>query len=127
MRSTFIDLEPSCRPMTDRNGRGCPPRPGGAGDKGYIIDVVEATRRHPEVLLGASPRSALYLQRAARAWAASEGREYVIPDDVKHLAHPVLEHRLSFRPEAQMRGVTAKEVVGALLDGLKVPVARSGR
>ena len=48
-------------------------------------------------------------------------------NDVKNLAHPVLEHRLSFRPEAQMRGVTANEVVGALLDGLKVPVARSGR
>jgi MoxR-like ATPase len=93
--------------------------------KGYVIDVVEATRRHPEVMLGASPRSALYLQRAARAWAASEGRNYVIPDDVKNLAHPVLEHRLSFRPEAQMRGVTANELVAGLLDGLRVPVGRS--
>ena len=93
--------------------------------KGYVIDVVEATRRHPEVLLGASPRSALYLQRAARAWAASEGRDYVIPDDVKNLAHSVLEHRLSLRPEAQMRGVTPNELVAGLLDGLKVPVGRS--
>jgi len=128
MRSTFIDLEPVVSAdeligmiEVARHVQVA------AAIKGYIIDVVEATRRHPEVLLGASPRSALYLQRAARAWAASEGREYVIPDDVKNLAHPVLEHRLSFRPEAQMRGVTAKEVVGALLDGLKVPVARSGR
>jgi MoxR-like ATPase len=69
----------------------------------------------------------LYLQRAARAFAASEGRDFVIPDDVKTLAHPILEHRLSFRPEAQMRGVTAREVVGSVLDTLKVPVARSAR
>ncbi|MGH8929031.1 MAG: AAA family ATPase [Acidimicrobiia bacterium] len=93
--------------------------------KGYIIDLVEATRRHPDVMLGASPRSALYLQRAARAWAASEGRDYVIPDDVKTLAHTVLEHRLAFRPEAQMRGVNAREVIDSILGSLRVPVVRS--
>jgi MoxR-like ATPase len=96
-----------------------------AAIKGYIIDVAEATRRHPEVLLGASPRSALYLQRAARARAASEGREYVIPDDVKNLAPAVLEHRLALRPEAQMRGVAAAEVVSSVLGGLRVPVHRT--
>ncbi|HEY7564361.1 MAG TPA: AAA family ATPase [Acidimicrobiia bacterium] len=97
-----------------------------ASIKGYIIDVIEATRRHPEVLLGASPRAALFLQRAARAQAASEGRDYVIPDDVKSLAGPVLEHRLAFRPEAQMRGVTAPEVIVSVLNGLRVPVHRTG-
>jgi MoxR-like ATPase len=96
-----------------------------AAIKGYIIDVAEATRRHPEVLLGASPRSALYLQRAARARAASEARDYVIPDDVKNLAPPVLEHRLALRPEAQMRGVAAAEVVSSVLSGLRVPVHRT--
>lgn len=126
LRSTFIDLEPvlSAAELLEmievaRHVQVA------ATVKGYIIDVVEATRRHAEVLLGASPRSALYLQRAARAHAASEGRDYVIPDDVKTLAAPVLEHRLAFRPEAQMRGVTASEVVAAVLNGVRVPVYRT--
>jgi MoxR-like ATPase len=93
--------------------------------RGYIIDLIEGTRRHPEVLLGASPRSALYLQRAARAWAASHGRDYVTPDDVKVLAGTVLEHRLTLRPEAQMRGVTAPELLVAVLEGIKIPIHRS--
>ena len=93
--------------------------------RGYIIDLIEGTRRHPEVLLGASPRSALYLQRATRAWAASQGRDYVTPDDVKSLAGTVLEHRLTFRPEAQMRGVTAPELLEAVLAGIKIPIHRS--
>ncbi len=66
--------------------------------KGYIVDLVEATRDHGELLLGASPRSALYLQRLSRVRAGVNGREYVTPDDVKALASPVLEHRLALRP-----------------------------
>lgn len=126
LRSTFIDLEPvlSTAELLEmievaRHVQVA------ASVKGYIIDVVDATRRHPEVLLGASPRAALYLQRAARTKAASEGRDYVIPDDVKTLASPVLEHRLAFRPEAQMRGVTASEIITSVLNGIRVPVHRT--
>src|SRR5690606_23943100 len=66
--------------------------------KHYIIDLVETTRRHPDVLLGASTRSALFLLRIARVWAAAAGRDFVLPDDVKQLAVPVLGHRMALRP-----------------------------
>ena len=61
---------------------------------GYVLDVVEATRNHPEIALGASTRAALSLYRAAQAFALIDGRGYVVPDDVKRLASPVLAHRL---------------------------------
>ncbi|MBA3361353.1 MAG: AAA family ATPase [Acidimicrobiia bacterium] len=93
--------------------------------RSYIIDIVEGTRRHPEVLLGASPRSALYLQKASRARAASEERDYVTPDDVKILAGSVLEHRLAFRPEAQMRGVTSGELIASVLGSTRIPIHRT--
>ena len=94
--------------------------------RNYIIDIVDGTRRHPEVLLGASPRSALYLQKAARARAASDGRDYVTPDDVKALAPSVLEHRLAIRPEAQMRGVTSGELLGSVIGSIRIPIYRTG-
>ncbi len=94
--------------------------------KGYIVDVVEATRQHGELLLGASPRSALYLQRVARVRAAAEGREYVTPDDIKALAAPVLEHRLALRPEAQMRGTDMSDIVSSVIGSLTVPGAHAG-
>jgi MoxR-like ATPase len=89
--------------------------------KGYIVDVVTATRQHGEVLLGASPRSALFLQRVARARAAAEGRGFVTPDDIKMVALPVLEHRMAMRPEAAMRGTTVEDAVESVLRGLSVP------
>jgi MoxR-like ATPase len=89
--------------------------------KSYIIDLVGSTRSHPDVMLGASPRSALFLQRLARARAASQGRDYVMPDDIKDLARPVLEHRLALRPEAQMRGETVAELIDGILSGMRVP------
>lgn len=89
--------------------------------KDYIVDVVNGTRNDPDIMLGASPRSALFLQRLARCRAASQGRDYVMPDDIKALAGPVLEHRLALRPEAQMRGVTVAESIGAVLDRVRVP------
>lgn len=89
--------------------------------KNYIIDLVGATRQHPDVMLGASPRSALFLQRLARARAAAQGRDYVMPDDIKDLAIPVLEHRITLRPEAQMRGETVAEIVTGILGRLRVP------
>jgi MoxR-like ATPase len=92
--------------------------------QGYIVDIVEATRHHRDLLLGVSPRGALGLQRAARAFAASIGRSYVVPDDIKALAPAVLEHRLVLSPEAQMRGTSADAVLTGVLDSVPVPAAR---
>jgi MoxR-like ATPase len=92
--------------------------------KGYLVDLAEATRKHPHVALGMSPRATLALQRAARARAAAAGRTYATPDDVKALAEPVLAHRLLLRPDAQLQGVTARRVVNEVLAGVPVPTAR---
>ncbi len=89
--------------------------------KSYIVDLVEGTRNHSDIMLGASPRSALFLQRLARARAASQGREYVMPDDIKVLAHPVLEHRMALRPEAQMRGESLPGLIDEIIGRLRVP------
>jgi MoxR-like ATPase len=94
--------------------------------KGYIIDVVEATRSERDLVLGVSPRGALALQRAARAFAASSGRDYVIPDDLKLLAGSVLEHRLILSPEAQLRGASAADVLDSVLGRVPVPSVRAG-
>ena len=89
--------------------------------KRYIVDLSEATRNHPDVHLGASPRASLYLLKAARAAAASRGRDYVVPDDLKDLAIPVLAHRLLLSPEAQMRGTIVDDVLESLLDRVPIP------
>jgi MoxR-like ATPase len=94
--------------------------------KGYIIDITEATRHERDLVLGVSPRGALALQRAARAFAASSGRDYVIPDDLKLLAGSVLEHRLILSPEAQLRGATASDVLESVLGKVPVPSVRAG-
>jgi len=122
VRSTFFDLKPVVsigevdEMVTIAQGVAVAP-----SIKTYIIDLVEGTRHHADVMLGASPRAALFLQRLGRAMAASQGREYVTPDDVKALAHPVLEHRMSLRPEAQMRGETLTEVIDQIMTRLRVP------
>lgn len=92
--------------------------------KHYLVDLADATRRHPQVQLGMSPRATLALQRAARARAAAAGRGYVIPDDVKALAEPVLAHRLAVSPDAQLAGFTARRVVVEVLAQVPVPAAR---
>ncbi len=92
--------------------------------KGYIIDIAEATREEPDLLLGASPRASLFLQRAARTTAAVAGRDYVSPDDVKSVVYPVLNHRLIMRPEAQMRGVTIDEILEGVTGTVPVPGTR---
>jgi len=89
--------------------------------KNYIVDLAEGTRLHPDIMLGASPRSTLYLQTLARSRAASKGRDYVMPDDIKALAAPVLSHRISMRPEAQMRGETISDLIEDVLGRLRVP------
>ncbi len=94
--------------------------------KGYLVDLAEATRRHPALSLGISPRATLALQGAARARAASLGREYVVPDDVKALAGPVLEHRLVVSPEAAIAGIGGAEVLTQVLGAVPVPAGRTG-
>ena len=93
--------------------------------KGYIVDVAEATRAHHSLALGMSPRASLALLRAARARAAAAGREYVVPDDLKVLARPVLEHRLMLKAEALLSGATAGDVLRDVLAAVAVPTTRS--
>jgi MoxR-like ATPase len=95
--------------------------------RGYVVDVAEATRRHRDLVLGVSPRGALALQRAARAWAASTGRAYVLPDDLKLLAPVVLQHRLLLAPEAQLRGISPADVLQHVLASVPVPGATGAR
>jgi MoxR-like ATPase len=89
--------------------------------KGYLVDVAQATRRSTHLALGVSPRATLALQRVARARAASQGRAYVIPDDVKALAVPVLAHRLLVTPEAQLQGISPADALGEVLRAVPVP------
>jgi len=90
----------------------------GADVARYVVDVLEGTRRHPRVALGASPRAGIALAGACRTRAAISGRDFVTPDDVKDLAAPVLAHRLILHPEAQLRDLTPSAVIGDVLDGI---------
>jgi len=92
--------------------------------QGYMVDLAEASRRHPALLLGLSPRATLQLSRATRARAASQGREYATPDDVKAVAEPVLSHRVMLRPDAMSRGVTGVTVIREIVASVPVPVGR---
>jgi MoxR-like ATPase len=91
----------------------------------YLLDLADATRRHPALSLGMSPRGVLALQRIVRAHAAAEGRAYATPDDVKKLARYVIPHRLLVTPESRMRGARPIDIVTEILDG--VPVPRPGK
>jgi MoxR-like ATPase len=88
----------------------------------YIVAVADATRKHPDVYLGASPRASIMLLRASRAMAASDGRDYVIPDDVKALIVPVMSHRMIVSADAAMSGRTTAEILAELLHEVPVPV-----
>ncbi len=93
----------------------------------YLVDLAAATRDHPLVELGASPRATLALQRGARARAAADGRSFAIPDDVKALVVPVLEHRLLLTTEALVHGMTGRDVLDEVLATVPVPTGvRSG-
>jgi MoxR-like ATPase len=87
----------------------------------YVVDIVRATRTSPSLRLGVSPRGAVALVTAARAWAWLSGRDYVSPDDVKALARPTLRHRVSLRPEAELEGVTADAVLEGILATVPTP------
>jgi MoxR-like ATPase len=87
----------------------------------YLVDVVRATRGHPSILVGAGPRATQALVAAGRAFAALSGRDFVTPDDLKAFALPVLEHRILLRPEFEIEGVTAAEVIQQILQAVPVP------
>jgi MoxR-like ATPase len=93
--------------------------------KQYIVSIVELTRRHEAVYLGASPRGSLALYRTCQARALLDGRDFVLPDDVKELAYPTLGHRIIVSPSARVKAVTSRQIVTECLDRAPVPGARA--
>jgi MoxR-like ATPase len=87
----------------------------------YLVQLVRRTRDWPSISLGASPRAAVTLMLAAKGFAAMDGREYLIPDDIKRAALPVLRHRLLLKPEAELEGVSADQVIRDLLKTVEIP------
>ncbi len=92
--------------------------------KEYILALIEATRKHPDIYLGASPRGSLALFKTAQARAAVQGRDYAIPDDVKALADPALAHRLIISPAARLKNVDPRIIVDELIHSVAVPGSR---
>ena len=90
----------------------------------YLLSIVAATREHEALHLGASPRAAIALYHAAQAWAAIQGRDYVLPDDIKRVAVPVLAHRVMISPQAGLRGRAGDNVILELLETIEVPIER---
>jgi MoxR-like ATPase len=90
----------------------------------YIVGIAEATRAHPSVYLGASPRGSLALQRLGQAKAIIEDRDYVLPDDVKALVYPALGHRIILNAQARVKGATPAQVIEDVLKQLPVPGIR---
>ena len=88
----------------------------------YVASLVAATRQDPALTLGASTRAAIALIRGAQACALLDGRDYIIPEDVQHMALPVLAHRLVLNPEARMKGVTGEQVLSGIMQRVTVPV-----
>lgn len=93
--------------------------------RGYVVDLVANTREHQDIYLGASPRGSLALYNGVRAWAAIQGRNFVLPDDVKLLAEAVLAHRLLISPSARIKNVTPRQIVEDTLRHTPVPGARA--
>jgi MoxR-like ATPase len=93
--------------------------------KEYILALVEATRKHPDIYLGASPRGSLALYKTSQARASIQGRDYVIPDDIKALAEPALAHRLIVSPAARLKNVDPRAVVDELIHSVAVPGSRA--
>jgi MoxR-like ATPase len=87
----------------------------------YIALTIDATRRHPDIFLGASPRAGLAIMKAAKAIAAMSGRDFATPDDIRQVAFPVLNHRLILRPESEMDGIEMKDVITQIFSEVEVP------
>ena len=93
--------------------------------KEYIVTIISATRGHPDIALGASPRGSLFLFRGAQALALIRGRDYVLPDDVKELVVPIMRHRIIVSAAARMRGVDPAQVVREIAESIPVPGAQA--
>ncbi|PKM79806.1 MAG: magnesium chelatase [Firmicutes bacterium HGW-Firmicutes-14] len=87
----------------------------------YILELVQGTRNNFNLMVGASPRASINLLLAGKVFAAMEGRAYVVPDDIKRIAKPVLRHRLVLKPEAEIEGLAADDIIQLILDSVKVP------
>lgn len=92
--------------------------------RNYVATIAAITRSHPALQLGASPRGTIALLRAAQACALLSGRDYVLPDDIRRMALPVMSHRLILTPEARMKGISAESVLSQLMDTVPVPTGR---
>jgi len=111
----FVDLQQACKQIRVSE-------PVAA----YVTDIVRATRDHAALQYGASPRASIGLMRAAQGMAGLKGRSFVLPDDVKQLADPVLCHRLILKEEERLRGTETRQVIEDIVDRLPVPVGESG-
>ncbi|MDX1666762.1 MAG: MoxR family ATPase, partial [Saprospiraceae bacterium] len=87
----------------------------------YIADIVHETRHNTALFLGASPRASLAILRMSKAMAALNGRSYVLPEDIQHVAYPVLNHRVILTPEREMEAYTTEEVIKDIIEKLEVP------
>ena len=94
----------------------------GEAVEGYLLEIIRATRADDMLEVGASPRAALALARASQAYAATHGRDYVLPDDVREMAPDVLAHRLIATAEAELLGTSQSEIVTRIVAGIEVPV-----
>ena len=88
----------------------------------YIVEIVSQTRKHPDVALGSSPRGSLALFRASQAWAFYNGRDFVIPDDIRKMVIPVLSHRIMLKQEAKLKKINPVEILNYIVSRINVPV-----
>ena len=109
--AAFAALQQTCRQTTVSS-------PAAA----YVTDIVRATRDHPALQYGASPRASIGLMRAAQAMAGLKGRSYVLPDDIKHLTGPVLSHRLILKEEERLRGTDVNQIIDEVINRIEVPL-----
>lgn len=90
--------------------------------KKYIVEIVSRTRNHPSLILGASPRGSLSIFKMSQSLAAINGRDYVIPEDIKSVVMPCLRHRLILKPEAKLKGIKPEDIIMSILESVEVPV-----
>jgi MoxR-like ATPase len=87
----------------------------------YIAEIISRTRNHPHLYLGASPRASIAAMHVAKAFAAINGRDFVIPEDVKKALPPILNHRIILTPEREMEGMTTENVIGMIVESVEIP------
>jgi len=92
----------------------------------YILEIVHGTREHDDISLGGSPRASIALFRTAQAYAAINGRNFVLPDDVKRMVNPVMAHRVILRPESRLRKLTPAAILNEVVSDVRVPAPAHG-